>query len=139
MESEQKQSKQSKIVLTGSKLKTAPPFTKQEKITESLIDNLIGRGGLPVTLTTKKWFIDFMADNFKTALMEEQLSEFVISNEEKELLTNLADLLMLFFDATNVLQREVIPLLILLERGLVSMPQTQPSLNAVKEALLSTF
>ena len=63
MESEQKQSKQSKIVLTGSKLKTtAPPFTKQEKITESVIDNLIGRGGLPVTLTTKKWFIDFMAD-----------------------------------------------------------------------------
>ena len=63
VESEQKQSKQSKIVLTGSKLKTtAPPFTKQEKITESVIDNLIGRDGLPVTLTTKKWFIDFMAD-----------------------------------------------------------------------------
>ena len=27
-----------------------------------MIDKLIGRGGLPVTLTTKKWFIDFMAD-----------------------------------------------------------------------------
>ena len=53
---------------------------------------------------------------------------------------------MFFFDATNVLQKDgvvtikkVIPLLILLERGLVSMPRTQPSLNAVKEALLNSI
>ena len=54
---------QTKIILLDNQLKTsAPPYLKQKKITLSIIQKLIGKGGLPITITTMPWFISFMND-----------------------------------------------------------------------------
>ena len=47
---------------TLAKWTVSSVFRHQEKIFTSIVRNLCGRGGLPITTVEQEWFRDFMAE-----------------------------------------------------------------------------
>ena len=78
--------------------------------------------------------------------MVEELHEYVVHAIDKHLSLKLNELWILFHEATDELQRDntvtmnkAIPLVMLLEKGLSSLTETEPSFNDVKETLLNSL